>query len=81
LPELDERLAVLGPHVHHGVPLSVAAKRAGPVLSYAVVRLIVLGLARGLLAPPAHHGPAVYRDNFELVFRRESAHPSDNLAG
>jgi hypothetical protein len=26
---LEERLAVLGPHVHDGVPLSVAAKRAG----------------------------------------------------
>jgi putative transposase len=40
------------------------------------VRRIVLGLDRGLLAL-AHHDPDVYRDDFELVLRRESAHPND----
>src|SRR6478736_3059859 len=147
VPDIEERLAVLGPHLHDGVPLSVAAGRAGvplrtarrwlaayqsdgaaglsrsgrtdrggrrrmppemvelveglalrrppprivevyrtvttvavergwPTPSYAVVRRIVLGLDRGLLAL-AHHDPDVYRDEFELVLRRESAHPND----
>ena len=41
-----------------------------------MVRRIILGLDRGLLAL-AHHDPDVYRDEFELVLRRESAHPND----
>jgi putative transposase len=40
------------------------------------VRRIVLGLDRGLLAL-AHHDSDVYRDEFELVLRRESAHSND----
>ena len=34
------------------------------------------GLDRGLLAL-AHHDPDFYRDNFELVMRREAAHAND----
>jgi putative transposase len=56
--------------------VNVAAERDWPTPSYAVVRRIVLGLDRGLLAL-AHHDPDVYRDEFELVLRRESAHPND----
>jgi hypothetical protein len=41
-----------------------------------VVRRIIAGLDRGLVAL-AHGGPGDYRDNFELVLRRESAHPND----
>ena len=143
---MDERLAVLSPHLHDAVPLSVAAKRAGVPLrtaqrwltSYraegasALVRSgrtdrggwriaaelveLIEGLAlrrpppqiaqvhrkvaevaaeRGLLAPSyqsvrrviqrldrglvalAHHDPDVYRDQFELVLRREAVHAND----
>ena len=56
--------------------VNVAAERDWPTPSYAVVRRIVLGLHRGLLAL-AHHDPDVYRDEFGLVLRRESAHPND----
>lgn len=78
--ELIEGLALRRPpprivEVHRAVT-KVASERGWPVPSYAVVRLIVLGLDRGLLAL-AHHGPDVYRDNFELVLRRESVHPND----
>jgi len=37
---------------------------------------IIAGLDRGLLAL-AHHDGSVYRDSFELVFRRESRRPND----
>ena len=142
----DERMAVLGPHLFDGVPLSRAAQQAGvplrtarrwlsayrgagsaglvhatrsdlhghrmpselrdlveglalrrppprvaevhraasaaaveqgwPVPSYEVVRRIIRRLDPGLLAL-AHHDGDVYRDGFELVLRRESAHPND----
>ncbi len=29
MPELDRRMAVLGPHLYDGVPLTVAARRQG----------------------------------------------------
>ena len=45
-------------------------------MSYPVVRRIIAGLDRGLLAL-AHGGVHEYRDDFELVMRRESAHPND----
>ena len=146
MPGLEERLAVLGPCLHDGVPLVVAAERAGvplrtarrwlaayradgaaglsrssradrggrriqselieliegfalrrpppriaevhravtevatgrgwPAPSYQSVRRIMKGLDRGLLAL-AHHDPDFYRDNFELVMRREAAHAND----
>jgi putative transposase len=146
LADLEERLAVLSPHLHDGVALSVAARRAGVPLrtarrwlasyraggsaglnragradhgdwripaelvelveglalrrpppriaevhrkisevaqgrglrapSYQSVRRIIRSLDRGLVAM-AHHGPDVYRDDFELVLRRESLHAND----
>ncbi len=44
--------------------------------SYTTVRRVIAGLDPGL-ATLAHHGPAAYRDRFELVLRRESAHSND----
>ena len=60
--------------VHRGA-VRVALERGWPPPSYPVVRRIIAGLDRGLLAL-AHGGPGDYRDNFELVLRRESAHPN-----
>ena len=54
----------------------IAAEQGWPAPSYPVVRRIIAGLDRGLLAM-AHDGPDEYRDEFELVLRRESAHPND----
>ena len=146
MSELDGRLAVLNPHLHDGVPLAEAARRAGvprrtatrwlaahqansldglrrldradrggrrlpkemieliegmalrrpppkaaevhravsgvaaqrgwPPVSYPVVRRIIAGLDRGLVAL-AHGGAQEYRDDFELVMRREATHPND----
>lgn len=42
VPSLDERLAVLSPHLHDAVPLSVAAKKAGVPLRTAQRWLIQL---------------------------------------
>src|SRR5664279_4562221 len=124
----DERLTVLGPHVHDGVRLSEAAAAAGvpertarrwlaayeadgaaglvrsaradrgehripgemraliegmalrrpPPRAAEVHRAVVAvaALDRGLVTM-AHHGPEAYRNDFELVLRRESAHPND----
>ena len=60
----------------HREAVRVAGERGWPAPSYAVTRRIVLGLDRGLLSL-AHRGPAGYRDEFELVFRRESLRPND----
>ena len=60
----------------HREAVRVAAERGWPAPSYPVVRRIIAGLDRGLVAL-AHDGPDVYRDDFELVLRRESAHPND----
>jgi len=146
VPSLEERLAVLSPHLYDAVPLSVTAKQAGisartaqrwlagyradgasalvrsgradrggwriaaelvelieglalrrpapqiaqvyrklvevavqrglPAPSYTSVRRVIHRLDRGLLAL-AHHDPDVYRDDFELVLRREAVHPND----
>jgi len=146
VPSLEERLAVLSPHLYDAVPLSVTAKQAGisartaqrwlagyradgasalvrsgradrggwriaaelvelieglalrrpapqiaqvhrklvevavqrglPAPSYTSVRRVIHRLDRGLLAL-AHHDPDVYRDEFELVLRREAVHPND----
>ena len=54
----------------------VTVQRAWPQVSYSVVRRIVLGLDRGLLAL-AHGGSQEYRNEFELVMRREAVHPND----
>ena len=54
----------------------IAEDRGWRAPSYTVVRLVIVGLDRGLLAL-AHHGPDAYRDRYELVLRRESVHLND----
>jgi putative transposase len=54
----------------------IAAQRGWKPPSYTLVWEIIAGLDRGLLAL-AHHDGSVYRDSFELVFRRESRRPND----
>ena len=61
--------------VHRAV-VAIAAEKDWPEPSYPVVRRIIAGLDRGLVTM-AHHGPEAYRNDFELVLRRESAHPND----
>ena len=59
----------------HRTSTKVARERGWPVSSYAVVRLIVLGMDRGLLAL-AHHGPDANRDEFEHVLRQSRRTPT-----
>ena len=78
--EVVEGLALRRPppriaEVHRAVT-AIATAQGWPTPSYQSVRRIIQGLDRGLLAM-AHHHPDVYRDEFELVLRRESAHPND----
>ena len=78
--ELIEGMALRRPpprvaEVHRAVS-GIAAERGWPPVSYPVVRRIIAGLDRGLLAL-AHDGAEEYRDDFELVLRRESVHPND----
>ena len=54
----------------------MAAEGGWPAPSYSVVHRIVAGLDRGLVSL-AQHSDAGYRDEFDLVLRRESAHPND----
>lgn len=61
--------------VHREVS-AVALERGWTVPSYEVTRRIIRRLDAGLLAL-AHHDDDVYRDGFELVLRRESAHAND----
>ena len=80
LVQLIEGLALRRPppqvaEVHRCV-VGVARQRGWPMPSYTTVRRVIAGLDPGL-ATLAHHGPAVYRDRFELVLRRESAHSND----
>jgi putative transposase len=78
--EVVEGLALRRPppriaEVHRAVT-GIATAQCWPAPSYQSVRRIIQGLDRGLLAM-AHHDPDVYRDEFELVLRRESPHPND----
>jgi putative transposase len=59
----------------HRQAARVAVDRGWPAPSYPVVRRIITGLDPGLVA--LAHGSNTYRDDFELVLRRESAHPND----
>ena len=61
--------------VHRAVS-GIAAERGWPPVSCPVVRRIIAGLDRGLLAL-AHGGAQEYRDDFELVMRRKAVHPND----
>lgn len=60
----------------HRDAVRIATERGWPAPSYPVVHRIIAGLDRGLVAL-AHGGAAAYRDHFEMVLRRESAHPND----
>lgn len=60
----------------HRETIRVAAEGGWPAPSYSVVHRIVAGLDRGLVSL-AQHSDAGYRDEFDLVLRRESAHPND----
>ena len=51
-------------------------EKGWPAPSYWVVRRIIAGLDRGLVSL-ARHGAKGYGNEFELVLRRESAHPND----
>jgi len=61
--------------VHRAVKV-IAGAQGWRAPSYQSVRRIIQGLDRGLLAM-AHHDPDVYRDEFELVLRRESIGGND----
>ena len=78
--ELIEGMALRRPppkaaEVHRAVS-GIAAERGWPPVSYPVVRRIIAGLDRGLIAL-AHGGAQEYRDDFELVLRREAVRPND----
>ena len=60
----------------HRAAVKIAAGQGWKTPSYTVVREVIAGLDRGLLALAHHDGP-VYRDTYELVLRRESGHPND----
>lgn len=53
-----------------------AAEHGWAAPSYATVRAIVGGLDMSMVTL-AHDGPAVFRDRFELVYRRRATHPND----
>ncbi len=80
LVELTEGLALRRPppkiaQIYRQVA-ELAERRGVTAPSYYAVRRIVRGLDPGLLAM-AHGGRDAYRDEFELVLRRESARPND----
>lgn len=53
------------------------AKRLGePLPSYTTVRRVIAGLDPGLVMM-AHEGTKAYRDNFDLVHRRQSSEPNE----
>ena len=54
----------------------IAGEWGWPAPSYPVVYRIIVGLDRGLVAL-THKGDAAYRNDFELVLRRESANADD----
>lgn len=80
LVELIEGLALRRPppliaQVHRQIA-PIAAARGLPAPSYQSVRRIIRAIDPGLLAM-AHGTKDAYRDNYELVTRRESARPND----
>lgn len=80
LVELIEGLALRRPPPQiaqvHRIVAGVAVERGLPAPSYNSVRRVIRRLDRGLVAL-AHHDPDVYRDQFELVLRREALQPND----
>ena len=80
LLKVIEGMALRRPPPHaaevHRAAVKIAEERGWKAPSYTVVREVIAGLDRGLLALAHHDGP-VYRDTYELVLRRESGHPND----
>jgi len=80
LLEVIESMALRRPPPHaaevYRALVKIAAEQGWKSPSYTVVREVIAGLDRGLLAL-AHHDGSVYRDTYELVLRRESGHPND----
>ena len=80
LLEVIESMALRRPPPHaaevYRASVKIAAEQGWKSPSYTVVREVIAGLDRGLLAL-AHHDGSVYRDTYELVLRRESGHPND----
>ena len=79
LQHLIEGLALRKPpptsaFVHHQVA-AVATQRGWPVPSYACVYAVIRALDPALVAL-AHDGPKVYSEEFDLIHRREAAHPN-----
>ncbi|MCD2135923.1 Mu transposase C-terminal domain-containing protein [Rhodococcus qingshengii] len=62
-------------HIHRSVG-KVSEEQGWPPPSYTSVAAVVAAIDPGL-ATLAHRGPAAYRDNFELVYRRESKKPNE----
>lgn len=62
-------------HIHRAVG-KVSEEQGWPTPSYTSVAAVVAAIDPGL-ATLAHRGPAAYRDNFELVHRRESKKPNE----
>jgi len=60
----------------HREAVRIADERGWPAPSYPVVYRIIAGLDRGLVSL-AHKGDAGYRNDFDLVLRRESANLND----
>ena len=60
----------------HREAVRIAAEKGWPAPSYPVVRRIIAGLDRGLTTL-AHRGQEAYRNEFELVIRRESSNAND----
>ena len=54
---------------------AVALQRGWSPVSYSTVRSIVAGMDPGMLTM-AHQGPASYRDQYELVWRRRAERPN-----
>jgi putative transposase len=71
-----EGMALRRPPPHaaevHRAAVKIAAEQGWKTPSYTVVREVIAGLDRGLLAL-AHHDGSVYRDTYELVGPAEPA--------
>ena len=79
LIELIEALALRRPpptaaFVHRQIT-AIAAQQGWPVPSYRTVYEVMQHLDPALVTL-AHDGSAAYRDTFDLVYRREAAHPN-----
>jgi len=60
----------------HREAVRIAGEKGWPAPSYPVVYRIIADLERGLVSL-AHKGAAAYRNDFDLVLRRESTNAND----